>query len=105
MPQQNVKTHTRRTASGKTATVRQHSRQGRGRKGALSPARAWRNARRAFSAARRHKRLTAAGFGALAVGELAAWSALRGLSLVAVTAGLLALGVAAVAGMASGMDV
>lgn len=104
MPASNVRTHTRRTASGKTATVRQHGRRGRGRRGLVSPGHAWQNARRAFRAMRRRKRLTAALFGGLAVGELAAWGTLRGAGLVLAVAGGLALAVAALAALASGVD-
>jgi hypothetical protein len=99
-----VKTHTRRTASGKTTTVHQHSRRGRGRRGLVSPGHAWKLARRAFGAARRHKRVTACVLGGLAIGELTAWATLRGAGFLLVTAGVLALGVAALAAAASGVD-
>jgi hypothetical protein len=49
--------------------------------------------------------MTAAVLGGLAVGELGAWAALRGVGLVLATAGILALGVAWLAATASGMDV
>jgi hypothetical protein len=97
-----VRTHTRRTASGKTTTVRQHSRRGRGRRGLVSPGHAWKMARRAFRAARRHKRATAVVLGGLAVGELGAWATLRGVGFVLATAAVLALGVASLAMAASG---
>lgn len=98
-----VRTHTRRNKDGSTTTVRQHSRKGRGR-GLVSPRHAWKNARRAFIAARRKKRVTAAVFGALAVAELGAWVGLRGAGLALATAGVLAMGVAYLAGIASGVD-
>jgi hypothetical protein len=99
-----VRTHTRRTAAGGTTTVRQHSRRMRGGRGLVSPGHAWKMARRAFGAARRKKRVTALVLGGLAVGELGAWLTLRGASLVLLTAGMLALGVAALAAAASGKD-
>jgi hypothetical protein len=49
--------------------------------------------------------MTAAVLGGLALGELSAWAALRGVGLVLATAGVLALGVAWLAATASGMDV
>jgi hypothetical protein len=61
-------------------------------------------AKRAFGAARRRKRVTAAALGGLAVGELTAWLTLRGVSFTLATAGILAIGVASLAAAASGMD-
>jgi hypothetical protein len=104
MARGNVRSHARRTKSGGTTTVRQHSRRVRGGRGLVTPGHAWKMARRAFGAARRHKRVTAAVFGGLALGELAAWLTLRGVGLVLVTAGILAIGVACLAAAASGMD-
>jgi hypothetical protein len=60
--------------------------------------------KRAYRAARKRKRLTAAVLAGLAVGELGAWFTLRGAGFALATAGLLALGVAFLAGMASGVD-
>lgn len=100
-----VRTHTRRTKAGTTTTVRQHSRRGRPRRGLVSPGHAWKMARRAFGAARRKKRLTAVVLGGLALGELGAWTALRGVGLALATAGALAILVAWLAAAASGMDV
>jgi hypothetical protein len=97
-----VKQHTRRTASGSTTTVHQHSRRTRGRRALVSPGHAWQMAKRAVRASRRHKRVTAAVLGGLAVGELAAWATLRGASFMLATAGVLAIGVAALAAAASG---
>jgi hypothetical protein len=97
-----VRTHTRRTASGGTTTVHQHTRSGRGRRGIVSPAHAWKLIKRAFSAARRHKRATALVLGGLAVGELGAWVTLRGVAFMLATAAMLALGVAWLAASASG---
>jgi hypothetical protein len=99
-----VRTHTRRTASGGTTTVRQHSRRTRGRRGLVSPGHAWKLAKRALRAARRHKRATALVLGGLAVGELGAWLTLRGVAFVVATAAVLALGVASLAAAASGAD-
>jgi hypothetical protein len=101
---QNVRTHTRRTPGGGTTTVRQHSRRGQGRRGLVSPGHAWKLVKRAFRAARRRKRGTALVLGGLALGELGAWGALRGVGLVLATAGVLALGVAWLAASASGME-
>ncbi len=99
----NVRTHARRTKSGKTATVRQHSRVMRGRQGGGPTAgHAWRLARKAWAAGRKRRRVMAAVLGGLAVAELGAWGALRGVALIAATAGVLALGVAAVAAFSSG---
>jgi len=105
MARGNVRTHTRRTKSGGTTTVRHHSRSMRGGRGLVSPGHAWKMARRAFGAARRKKRLTALVLGGLAVGELGAWVTLRGVGLAVATAGVLAIGVALLAAMASGMEV
>jgi len=102
--QGNVRTHTRRTASGKTTTVQQHSRRKQGRRGLVSPSHAWKLARRAWAAGRRHRRVTAAVLGGLAVAEVSAWLTLRGVGLVLATAGVLAVGVASLAGAASGWD-
>ncbi len=105
MARGNVRTHTRRTKSGRTTTVRQHSRSMRGGRGLVSPGHAWHMTKRAFSAARRKKRVTALVLGGLALGELGAWLTLRGAGLALATAGVLALGVALLAAMASGMEV
>jgi hypothetical protein len=99
-----VRQHTRRTKDGKTATVRQHSRKTKGRRGLVSPGHAFKLAKKAFQAARRKKRATALVFGALAVGELGAWVGLRGVGVALATAGVLAIGVAYLAGIASGVD-
>jgi hypothetical protein len=101
----NVRTHTRKTASGGTTTVREHSRTGRPRRrGMVTPAHAWNLAKRAVKAGRRKKKVTAAVLGALALGELAAWLALEGAGLMLATAAVLALGVAWVAAAAGGID-
>jgi hypothetical protein len=101
----NVRTHTRKTASGGTTTVRQHQRRGRPRRGLVTPGHAWGLAKRAFRAARRKKRATAAVLGVLAAVEITAWLTLEGTSLMLATAGLLALGVAAIAAAAGGVNV
>lgn len=102
--QQRVRSHTRRTPSGDTTTVRQHARHGRPRRGGVTPRHAWKLARRAFGAARKRKRATAVIFGALALGEMAAWLTLTGVGLMLAVAGGLALAVAAVAGLLTGVD-
>jgi hypothetical protein len=102
MATQKVRTHTRRTASGGTTTVRQHSRAGEPRKGLVSPGHAWKLAARAIRSARRRKRGTAVVLGVLAFGELGAWLTLRGAFFMLATAGVLAFGVASLAAAASG---
>lgn len=102
MPKGNVRTHTRRTATGGTTIVRQHARQGRPRKPLVSPRHAWKLARRAAGAVRRKRRGLAFAFCGLAVGELAAWMTLRGLFFMLATLGVLALGAATLAASASG---
>ena len=97
----NVRTHTRRTKSGKTTTVKQHLRTKKGR-ALVSPSHAWKLAKRAASAGRRKRRVTAAVLGGLAVAEVSAWLTLRGVGLVIATAGVLALCVALLAGSATG---
>jgi len=104
MARGNVRTHSRRTKSGGTTTVHQHSRTMRGGRGLVSPGHAWKMAKRAAGAARRKKRLAAAVLGGLAVGEMGAWLTLRGVGLVLFSAGMLAVGVALLAHAASGTD-
>jgi hypothetical protein len=100
-----VRQHYRRTADGRMTTVRQHSRAGtRKRRGLVSPRHAWKLAVRAFRAGRRGRKAAAFALGGLAVGELAAWSALRGAGLMLATAGALAVGVGMLAMMATGGD-
>lgn len=102
----NVRAHTRKTASGGTTTVRTHTRTGRGRRRSIvSPAHAWKMARRSVGAARKHKKATAAVLGGLALGELAAWLTLSGVGLMLAVAGALALGVAWLAATATGVDI
>jgi len=99
-----VRQHTRRNKDGSTTTVRQHSRKTKGRRGLVSPGHAWKMLRKAVTAAKRRKRVTAAVFCGLALGELGAWVGLRGVGLALATAGVLAIGVAYLAGMASGVE-
>jgi hypothetical protein len=68
----------------------------------VTPRHAWKLARKAFAAGRKKKRVTAAVLGGLAVAEFGAWLGLQGVSLMAATAGVLALSVAALAASASG---
>jgi hypothetical protein len=103
---QNVRTHTRKTPSGGTTTVRQHSRAGRPRKSrqVVSPAHAWKLAKKAFGHHRRGRKAAAVAVGLLAVGELGAWFTLQGVGLLAVTFGIIALAVASIVGGMSGAD-
>jgi hypothetical protein len=71
-----VRTHTR-TINGRKVTVHDHSRKGQGgkqRPPLLQPRRAGRNLKRAWKAARRHKKAAAFGFGLLCLGELGGWA-------------------------------
>jgi hypothetical protein len=61
-------------------------------------------AKRAARAMRQRKRLTACVLGGLAVAELGAWFGLRGAGAALATAGILALAMAWLAAMASGVD-
>jgi hypothetical protein len=99
-----VRTHTRRV-NGRAVTVHNHTRAGRGgsadsrrqRGPLLQPRRAGRNLRRAWRAARRHKKATAIGFLALCGAELAAWlaSSIIGIALTVIAVLALGLGMAA----------
>jgi hypothetical protein len=104
MARGNVRTHTRKGPDGQPVTVTQHTRRKRGRRGLVRPGRAWRNAKRAWRAVRQHKRGAAAGLAVLALAELAAWTLLQSTAAILVTAGVLALGVAALAALASGVE-
>jgi hypothetical protein len=97
-----VRTHTRRTASGRVTTVKRHGRKTKGRRALVSPGHAWRLLGSAIRAGRRQKRATALVLGGLAVGELGAWLTLRGVGLVLATAGVLAIGAASLAMAAAG---
>ena len=104
-----VRTYQRRTRNG-TTTVRQHSRHGRPshERGFVSPHHAARlvgKARRTWRSTGRsgkRRRGTALLIGGLAFGELAAWGTLRGAGFVLFTAGVLAIGAAALANSAAG---
>lgn len=103
-----VRTHQRRTRNGRTTTVHQHSRHGRPQQAIVSPTHAARLAGKAWRTWRKtgrngkRRRGTAILIGSLAVGELAAWGTLRGVGLIAFTAGVLAIGVGSLAFSASG---
>lgn len=110
-----VRRHTRRTASGRTATVHQHRRKGeRARRakpkqrGGLQARRAFRNLGKAFKAARRSRKGRAAVYATLGVAELGAWVTLRGVALslttVALVAGALAFAAAGASGGLGGMS-
>lgn len=90
MPQ--VREHTRRTPSGGTTRVRQHS-----RRGLLRPARAWRNTRAAFRHGRASRWGLAALYAVLAAAEITAWLTLAFGGLVLATAAILAAATAAAA--------
>jgi hypothetical protein len=103
MATQRVRTHTRKTADGGTTTVRQHARTGRDRRPLLSPGHALKLAKKARAHSKRKRGAMAVTVGAMAVGEMGAWLTLRGVFLLLGTAALLALGVAVLAGTATGM--
>jgi len=93
-----VRTHTRRTASGKTTTVRHHTRDGnaarpqklKGKRGP-NPGHAGKLGRRSVAAMKRNRKGKAALLLTLAGAELAAWLTLGGTSLLlALLAGVLA---------------
>jgi hypothetical protein len=92
-----VRQHTRKTASGKTTTVRQHTR------GLVSPRHSWGLFRRAMVAGRRKRKVTAFVLGGLAFAELGAWLTLSGLALILGTAAVLAGATAFLAASAGGM--
>jgi hypothetical protein len=94
-----VRAHGRKTASGRTAQVRQHTR----RRGLVTPRHSWSLLTRAFRAGRRRKKVTAAVLGGLAVLELAAWLSLTGVALILATFAVLAGATAFCAAQASGM--
>jgi hypothetical protein len=92
-----VRTHTRRTASGKTTTVRHHTRDGnaarpqklKGKRGP-NPGHAGRMGKKAFIHGRRGRKAKAAAFILIAAGEIVAWLTLSGTSFVlALVAGVL----------------
>jgi len=93
-----VRTHTWRTASGKTTTVRHHTRDGSAarpqklkRKRGPNPGHARKLGKRMRAAGRRGRKGKAAMLGALALGELLAWLTLSGTSIIlALIAGVLA---------------
>lgn len=93
-----VRTHTRRTASGKTVTVHQHQRRG----GSVSPGHAREMAHKAYRYGARHKKGRAALFGLLAAGEITLWLTVGGTALllaaVAGTLGFLASSLGAFSG-------
>lgn len=104
MARGSVRTHTRRTASGGTSTVTQHSRTGRGRKPLISPGHAWRLFKKALRAGKRKRRGLAIALGCAATAELGAWLTLRGAGLMLTTAAVVAFSVAAVMMTATGAE-
>ena len=99
-----VRAHTRRTKNGKTTRVQQHTRKGRPRKALVSPRHAWELVKRARRASKRKKTVLAVTLGGLAVAEFGAWLTLDGIRLVAFTAGVVAIGAAGLAAMATGHE-
>jgi hypothetical protein len=104
MAAQKVRTHTRKTASGGTTTVRQHTRTGKPRKPLLSLGHAWKLARRSWAAGKRKRRGVAFVLGAAAVGEVGAFLTLRGAGLLLGTLGIIAVAVAVLLGMMTGLE-
>jgi hypothetical protein len=105
MARHTVSSHTRRTKSGGRAKVNRHGRRSKGRRPAgrhLRARRALRNLSKAYKAARRSRKGTAAVYATLGVAELGAWVTLRGVAVIATSVGLAVLGIAFVAGRASG---
>ena len=101
-----VRTHTRARPGGGTTTVRNHSRGSRPRakkKALISPRHAWQTGKKAFRANQKKKHAVAGLLGLLALIELVAWLALQGISLVLVTAGILALTAGALGAAAGGV--
>jgi hypothetical protein len=107
-----VKSHTRKTASGKTVTVRQHARTGdaaapqttapartakpksAAKRRGPNPGHAAKLAKKSLKTARkRNKKARAAGIAALALGELVAWLTLQGTGLILMTLGAVVLGI------------
>lgn len=94
-----VRTHTRHTASGKTTTVRRHTRSGDAaeqqkvkRKRGPNHQHAGKLAKRAYIHGKRGRKAKAGAFALLALGELVAFLTLSGTSfLLALIAGVIAL--------------
>jgi hypothetical protein len=92
-----VRTHTRRAASGKTTTVNHHTRRGSSagpqkpkRKRGPNPGHAWKLTRKARAHGHHGRNGKAALIGALALAEVGAWLTLSGTSFVlALAAGIL----------------
>lgn len=91
-----VRTHTRRTAAGRTTTVHQHQRTGGSgqqppkRKRGPNPGHAGKLGKRALRHGRKGRKGKAAMFAVLALGEVLAWFTLSGTSFIlALTAGVL----------------
>ncbi len=85
-----VRGHQRKTADGKTTTVRQHGRASRPRRALISPGHAWKLLKKAYRHGRRRRRFLAISFTVLAGAELGAWLTLEGFSFTLATAGVLA---------------
>lgn len=116
-----VRRHTRRV-HGQAVPVRQHRRVDNGpsdeekraegrqirrtatrrRRRGLNTKRVKRNLKRAFKAARKHRKGKAALYGSLAVAELGGFVALRGMAFVLLTVGVVAMTLGAVAAESSG---
>lgn len=80
-----VRGHTR-NVDGRDVRVRSHSRR-------LQPGRGMNNLGRAYQSARRQKRSAALTFAGLGIAEIGAWFTLKGVGLVLMTVGVIALGI------------
>lgn len=98
MAKATVRTHARKTASGKVTQVKQHT---AARKHGLSARRGLRNLKKAVRAGKRKKHGVAAALVTAAVVELVAWTALRGAGVLFVVITVLCSSVAGAALAAS----
>jgi len=89
-----VRTHTRRTASGGTTTVRHHTRKGKPR--GPNPGHARKLGRRAVSHGKRGRKGVAAALVTFAIAEVALWAAFNITGIICGLAGALLIGIASV---------
>lgn len=93
MPDEKVRTHTRRTASGRNVTVRHHTRAGRPkRKRGPNPGHALRLGKKASAAGKRGRKGRAAMLGAVALIEVVLWLTLSTTSALFSLAGAILIG-------------
>jgi hypothetical protein len=85
-----VRSHTRRTSSGRTTTVRQHTRRG------PDPRHALKLGRRAVSHGKRGRKGVAAALVTFAIAEVILWAAFNITGVACGLAGALLIGIAAV---------